>query len=105
MARFFAGSPSVVLSLRIVRARAKDFDSARTLLDQAKTNLQGFRPTMQGTLLCHRALVELMAGDRAACESALTEAEAIATSSGLGPGSELVRMVSEVRTEMATMIP
>ncbi|MBO87801.1 MAG: hypothetical protein CL927_20820, partial [Deltaproteobacteria bacterium] len=85
--------------LAVVEARNGSIDAARRRIHAAAPQLEGFRPTLRGTLRCLQATVELLAGHREAYEAALTSAITINESSALGATSKLMRMVQEVRSE------
>ena len=84
--------------LGLLHARRSRFDEARACLDAGEALLRDASKQLSlGVLLCNRAEIEQLAGNRTAARSALAEADAIALATGAGPESELVLGLARVR--------
>ena len=82
----------------MLHARQGRHDEARHCLDTGQALLQGASEQIgQAVLLCNRAEVELLAGDRSSAKSALAAAAAIGAQIGAGAQSELGLALARVQ--------
>ncbi len=89
---------AVIGGLADLRARQGQVAEALPMLAEGEAILRQVADPMElGKLLCIRGRVELKRGAVDAARRALDEAEALATTTGAGPGSALRRAVAELR--------
>jgi hypothetical protein len=83
--------------LGALHAKQADFDAARRCMDASEQLLRDLDQVALAVLLCDRAEMEQLAGNRDVARSALTEAETIAGATGAGTASELGLKLTHVR--------
>ena len=85
--------------LGALHTRRRDFDTARSRLDEAASHLKAAGdPLSQGLLQCLQAEFHWMSGDAALADAALERASAIAVSVNVGARSELGLALGRVRS-------
>ncbi len=96
-----------LLSLQAeLRAAAGSLEEARGLLDQGEATLRDAScPHPLAEVLCARARVEALAGDRAAAGAALVEADGLARSLGIGAESPLGRELTALYSQLSEADP
>ena len=88
-------------TLALIRAEAGDFVQARALLQRGDAQLRGVWPHELAKMLTKRVRVEQLAGDRAAADAALAEAETLAENLEAAPDSDLGEALATARELLA----